>query len=277
MFFLQEVLTLGFLQKNDLGIGAEVLPSQDHLLASEHRAAVHILLLHHGKLVSRALGCTHAHAAQSRALLWVTCNCPSAATLSGHNTRISWHKHLTVPSEQRPALNLVFKNTPTSLSKDYSFAEYMDTCSCNPIWMYTDCYLSFIQEQYIEDNNGLVYKMKICMDLENGCRYYYDKHVNVSSLNASPVTTDGLLLSPARVGLNLHKHWSGSWGVDKQPAWPLNSFALPATQLKQRWWNQWEPCLFKHHQPDRCATRPKKKTTSHLSAIVLLQSSYNTD
>lgn len=44
-------LTLSFLHKNDLRIGAEVLPSQDHLLASEHRAAVHVLLLHHGKLV----------------------------------------------------------------------------------------------------------------------------------------------------------------------------------------------------------------------------------
>lgn len=50
-------LTLVFLQENDLGIGAEVLPSQDHLLASQHGAAVRVLLLHHGKLVSRALGC----------------------------------------------------------------------------------------------------------------------------------------------------------------------------------------------------------------------------
>lgn len=44
-------LTLGFLHKNDLRIGAEVLPRQDHLLASQDRAAVHVLLLHHGKLV----------------------------------------------------------------------------------------------------------------------------------------------------------------------------------------------------------------------------------
>lgn len=44
-------LTLVFLQENDLGIGAEVLPGQDHLLASQNRAAVHVLLLHHGKLV----------------------------------------------------------------------------------------------------------------------------------------------------------------------------------------------------------------------------------
>lgn len=50
-------LTLVFLQENDLGIGAEVLPGQDHLLASQNRAAVHVLLLHHGKLVCRSLGC----------------------------------------------------------------------------------------------------------------------------------------------------------------------------------------------------------------------------
>lgn len=50
-------LTLCFLHKNDLGIGAEVLPSQDHLLATQNRAAVHVLLLDHGKLVSWTLSC----------------------------------------------------------------------------------------------------------------------------------------------------------------------------------------------------------------------------
>lgn len=50
-------LTLGFLQKNDLRVGAEVLPGQDHLLAAQNGAAVHVLLLHHGKLMCRALGC----------------------------------------------------------------------------------------------------------------------------------------------------------------------------------------------------------------------------
>lgn len=44
-------LTLVFLHENDLRIGAEVLPGQDHLLASQDGAAVHVLLLHHGKLV----------------------------------------------------------------------------------------------------------------------------------------------------------------------------------------------------------------------------------
>lgn len=60
-------LTLVFLQENDLGIGAEVLPSQDHLLASQHGAAVRVLLLHHGKLVSRALGCRDTQRGEYRA------------------------------------------------------------------------------------------------------------------------------------------------------------------------------------------------------------------
>lgn len=47
-----EPLTLSFLHENDFGIGAEVLPGQDHLLTTQNRAAVHVLLLHHGKLVS---------------------------------------------------------------------------------------------------------------------------------------------------------------------------------------------------------------------------------
>ena len=50
-------LTLSLLREDDLGIGAEVLPGEDHLLAAEHGAAVQVLLLHHGKLVSRALSC----------------------------------------------------------------------------------------------------------------------------------------------------------------------------------------------------------------------------
>ena len=48
-------LTLGFLHENHFGIGAEVLPGQDHLLASQNRAVVRVLLLHHGKLVCRPL------------------------------------------------------------------------------------------------------------------------------------------------------------------------------------------------------------------------------
>lgn len=50
-------LTLGFLHKNHFGIGAEVLSGQDHLLASQNRAVLRVLLLHHGKLVRRPLSC----------------------------------------------------------------------------------------------------------------------------------------------------------------------------------------------------------------------------
>ena len=40
------LLTLGFLHEDHPGVGAEVLPRQDHLLAPQDGAAVHILLLH---------------------------------------------------------------------------------------------------------------------------------------------------------------------------------------------------------------------------------------
>ena len=50
------LLTLGLLHKDDLRVRAEVLTGQDHLLAPQHRAALHVLLLHHGQLVGRALG-----------------------------------------------------------------------------------------------------------------------------------------------------------------------------------------------------------------------------
>lgn len=60
------MLTLGFLQKDDLGIGAEVLPGQDHLLAAQDGAAVHVLLLHHGKLVCRALSCKRRTEGETR-------------------------------------------------------------------------------------------------------------------------------------------------------------------------------------------------------------------
>lgn len=50
-------LTLGFLHKNHFRVRAEVLSGQDHLLASQNRAVVHVLLLHHGKLVRRPLSC----------------------------------------------------------------------------------------------------------------------------------------------------------------------------------------------------------------------------
>lgn len=38
---------MGFFHKDDFGVRAEVLSSQDHLLTSQDRAAIHVLFLHH--------------------------------------------------------------------------------------------------------------------------------------------------------------------------------------------------------------------------------------
>lgn len=55
--FSSRTLTLGFLHEDHFRVRAEVLPGQDHLLASQNRAVVHVLLLHHGKLVRGPLSC----------------------------------------------------------------------------------------------------------------------------------------------------------------------------------------------------------------------------
>lgn len=51
------ILTMGFLHKDDLGVGAEVLSRQNHLLTSQDRTAVHVLFIHHGQLMGGTLGC----------------------------------------------------------------------------------------------------------------------------------------------------------------------------------------------------------------------------
>lgn len=48
---------MGFLHKDDLGVGAEVLSRQNHLLTSQDRTAVHVLFIHHGQLMGGTLGC----------------------------------------------------------------------------------------------------------------------------------------------------------------------------------------------------------------------------
>lgn len=57
-------LTLRLLHKHHLGVREEVEARQEHHFAPGGRVAIHALLLHQGKLLSRALGCwreTHTH------------------------------------------------------------------------------------------------------------------------------------------------------------------------------------------------------------------------
>lgn len=52
---VRKSLTCRFLHEHNLGLSCEVLASEDHLLAPVDQAAVHVLSLHHGQLVGRAL------------------------------------------------------------------------------------------------------------------------------------------------------------------------------------------------------------------------------
>ena len=95
-------LTLVFLQENDLGIGAEVLPGQDHLLASQNRAAVHVLLLHHGKLVCWSLGCRETQRETGGAFTFTvarTQNVAARLQIAQTHLRMSWTSRLFVPRE----------------------------------------------------------------------------------------------------------------------------------------------------------------------------------
>lgn len=52
---VRKPLTCSLLHEHNLGLRCEVLAREDHLLAPVDQAAVHVLSLHHGQLVGRAL------------------------------------------------------------------------------------------------------------------------------------------------------------------------------------------------------------------------------